>query len=735
MQNMIFAFEKRSGARLCEIFSDNSFRFQLSGDGSSCDLLLYNVDHTPQNAQEFYLGHSVDEVLACGRDMLGEELLKNGDPEYQDVKKTLPRISKGSYTILGGPASWSGVTVDHSGAVIHQLSGRNRTPSPIFEPSWVDAKLGPLPPRQMLLGGEYPILVSLHTDGEKCLEFLYFVEPGDTDRDPITWIRIKRYQKNDPKNCSVEYRVAAIAREKDEHVLAENPPSEQIFLDALFDTVSFWVNYCEQGTKMSLPEAEIAKVARSAMAFTALTFTGDHPHYGHRSYGKELHDNFPPNYIWAIEAACLSGRAYWAGRVLTHLLEYALNDDGRFCYRQGTSLCFGASATEYGMLLYIINKYKAILCIDTSSDILAKKLLGMGDEILAHCLPCPEFGGKVLVKMCAEADTNERVNVYLNNNLWAIRGFEALVELFSCRDVSAYADMARTLSENVDYMLKAYTVKGTRFGDLVPFRFGYTATPLTLSTCRDAFRPMTTEESNVYFSTGITRGPESCEQDLTENTYANYRYYPEILSAMLLPDKYADAIVTMRENIGGELLGMTRFFSWIDNWPVLQYARFLIESGRIEKYLLLLYSHIAHHGDPELMSYYEQFYIHGEVKAPDCIPSLLTAPIMVSWIFAYERMNDGVLQILSALPEKWYTQPFSVKKIGYSQGTLDVVSYGDSLTVSFSSPLKSAAEIVIRAKETFSVSDITEGVEYVDNICGNKIFLKAGTSYIKLKTK
>ena len=39
-------------------------------------------------------------------------------------------------------------------------------------------------------------------------------------------------------------------------------------------------------------------------------------------------------------------------------------------------------------------------------------------------------------------------------------------------------------------------------------------------------------------------------QEITENTYANYRYYPESLSAMLLPENYANGILKMRDNLG-----------------------------------------------------------------------------------------------------------------------------------------------------------------------------------------
>ena len=734
----VFEFVRHSGLKLSEFLSDNEFFFRLSDGEAQQKISLYKIDEPSDEVRNLYLGHTMEEVLASGKDLLGEELMRDGDPEYSKVKSAMPIVTQKAYAFLGGPASWSGVTVEPDGSVLNQMSGRDREPRPIFIPSSVDENLGAIMPKRMLVGAEYPILISLHTDGKSSLELLYFVEPGDSDRDPIVWIRIKKYENANPESFSVEYKVAALAREGDEHLLNKNPPTEQIFLDALADTVFYWKKYSERGVQFDIPEGELARVARGAFSFASLTFTGSAPHYGHKFYGLNLHDNFPPNYIWSIEAACVSGRSDWAKKIFSHLLTYGVNDEGRICYRQGTGLCFGVSATEYGMLLFLANKYKSIFGLDKGiENDIAAQFIGMANEILSHCVPCPEFSNRVLVKMCAEADTNERINVYLNNNLWAIRGFEAISALLdgSGIDTSSYFAMAKTLRENVERTMLEYSAKETRFGTLVPFRFGYTPTPLTLSVCSDTFRPLTDEEKEFYFTTARTRGPESFEQDITENTYSNYRYYPEALCSMLLPTELADNIVKMRESLGGELLGMTRFRSWVDNWPVLHYARFLIESGRIEKYLLLLYAHTAHHGRPDLMAYYEQIFIDGTVKANDCVPSLLTTPIMLAWIFAYERVSDGKLQLLSALPKEWYKKPFSVKKLGSSIGNMDIESNGEKISFSFENPLPSGVELVWRAKDTVSFDDIVLGKEYVESINGNHLVIREGTKELNLIIK
>ena len=383
------------------------------------------------------------------------------------------------------------------------------------------------------------------------------------------------------------------------------------------------------------------------------------------------------------------------------------------------------------MLLHLTNKYRAILGIDLSSLRNKGKIIGMGEEILEHMCPCDEIDGLKLIKMCAEADTNERVHIYLNNNLWAIRGLEAVSELLGAEG-EKFSSAAKELRANVEMVTERYSVCGTRFGDLPPFRVGYTATPSTLSRCKDTFFPLSEDKKDEYFSTSWNRSDVLKEEDFIENNYANYRYYLEMLSSMLLPEKYADAIVNMRENLGGELLCMTRFMDWIDDWPVLNYARFLIESGRIEKYLLLLYSHAAHHGEPERMTYYEQVSIDGTVRANDCIPSLLTVPTMLAWCFAYENVNKDKLSLLSAIPKKWYKYGFSAKGIGYSEGKVDI-KYADSkLSVCFEKIPTLPVEIVVRSKTEISANDIICGRENIERTDGNVILLKPGVKEFEI---
>ena len=722
MKHKILSYAARSG-RLTEYYGDGGFSFSLETEEGVRDIPLYTVKEELPAAGDYYLGYTLERITASGRDLLAEAVLAEGEPDYRRVKEILPPLKKDTYALLGGVASIGGLTVGADGRIFPQLSGRDRDPRPSFHPASYDGVLGAIPPRQMLVGGEYPLLLSLHRGECESLEFLYFVEPTEPDRDPICWIRAKRYKNASPADCSISYLVAAIAREATEEEQLATPPSEEIFLDALLDTLTFWVGYAEGGVRYTLPEGELARIAQGATAMAAITMTAGHAHYGHRFYGKELHDNFPPNYIFAIEAAVRSGRHGQAREIFRHFVKYVLRNDGKINYRQGKSMIFGASAAEYGMLLSQAWEYRHILATEALAAEDRRRLIGMGEELVSHIGDTAELEGRPLIRMCAEADTNERIHVYLNNNLWAIRGLSALAALLG-REGARFRAAADTLTASVDLLLTR-EVTVSRFGPLPPFRLGYTATPMTLSRCEDTYAPLEGEARRRYFSTLWERQDVAVSEDIAENAFANYRYYPEMLSSHLLPSEQAEAIARMREALGGELLGMTRFLNRIDDWPVMHYARYLIESGRIEKYLLLLFAHAAHHGDTELLTYYEQVSADGAVIAFDCLPSLLTVPILLAWAFAYEA-KDGCLRLLSALPRAWYRLPFRAEGVGYSGGRLSIRSDGDALTVSFCEPLTVPAELCLRGAQGIGRESIAAGGEWVSAIRGSTLLLAPG---------
>lgn len=728
-------YQRFGGGTLTETLNDGVWSMEYAEKGNVTTLEMYDVNNLhPVVEKNLWNGMTAKELLANGRDILAEEMLKNGDPDYAEVAKLLPRFSNG-YAFLSGITSWGGVAINrNTGDIIPQECGFERKPAPMFSPAKIDPENCGETPVICLLGKELPVMILVYENGENINEFLYFAEAGDPDRDPIIWIRRKQYLRSTPEAFEVSYELAAWSR-----LTVNKTTTEDLLLEALADTVAFWIKFRAKGTQFDIPNKELEHVVNGTQIANATTFSADHPHYGHLIYAEEVHDHFPPNYMWALELYIAMGRNKAARGMWRHMLDYSLTDEGRFVYRQGEIEWMGASAVEYGHLLFLADRYKTTLQAEKWDEEDWEKIMGMGNVLLSRCLPCKEADGRILVIMCAEADTNTRIFAYVNNNLWAIRGLNCLANLLNWAGKSElakpYADMAALLTENMNAMLEKESVKNTRFGELPPFCFGYTATPATLSMCRDTFEPMTDEEHAEYMRFTGMRDPVRKAQDLTENTYANYRYYPEMLSAMMLPAKHEDAIVKMREAIGGELLGMIRYMRWVDNWPVVHYARFLLETNRIEKYLLLLYAHTLHHGEPDLMCYYEQVQIDGIYRAPDCVPSLLTTPMMVTWAMAYETMNGNTVSLLRGVPKEWFAKGFSAKGLCLAENAVDIAVKDDTVSVSFRRPTAETVELVWRAKDTIAAEDILSGIEYVEEIRGNVIVLKKGITTAELKIR
>lgn len=734
MKFNVFNQKRSRGGELCEKFEDKSWSMVYTEKGVSKTLNMYSVDNLNQpERNNLYAGNSFTKIMETGKDILGELVLKNGEPDYNEIKSLLPQIQDGAFAFLSGALSWNGVTVSATnGAVYPQRRGINQEPPSLFSPTEIDLNLGSIKPLLFLLDGKLPILFSVHQNNSDILELMYFVEPGDPDRDPIVWIRSKQYSKSAPENHAITYRIVALSRN-----VPFNETTENLFLEALCNTVGYWLKFSEKGAKFDIPEKELERVVEGSQISCATTFSGDHPHYGHKYYGEEIHDNFPPNYLWSIEMCCLMGREAWGKRIWEHMLEYALSDEGRFCYRQGEQELWAASAGDYSCLLYLAWRYQKLLGISTWTYDNWEKIIGMGDIVLEHCRECADFGNKYLVYMCAEADTNTRLHAYLNNNLWAIRGFDALADLLKSNnklnDAERFSTASKKILQSVNELLKEESVFDQRFGLIPPFRFGYTATPATLSgICRETFATMSDSEFAKYQDYSYMRDQGS-SQDLTENTFANYRYYPEILSSMLLPDNQAEAIVKLREAIGGEILGMTRLFERIDNWPITHYARHLLETGNIDKYIMLLYAHVCHHGRPDLMCYYEQVTTDGKVIYYDCVPSLLTPPIMVAWMFAYETIRENKLVLLSGVPLDWLEKGCSAKKLGTSFGKLSITVKNNQITVDFDKPLETEAEITWRLNKNLTEKDIVSGMEFISKIKDNRIVLKKGITAANIK--
>ncbi|GHT98206.1 hypothetical protein FACS1894142_4240 [Spirochaetia bacterium] len=578
---------------------------------------------------------------------MAECLLRDGSPTFARMKGILPSIEKGRYLFLSGIASWHGLVVMPNGETFPQETAECPTPLPLFSPLEEDPDADRAETRQELLDGWIPVVKTQYTFSDKTMEIWCFVEFGDPDRDPQLWVSVLHSGR--------ERRCFVISQSRP---LRKREIYGQEFDEALCTTADEWRCLAQGGSGshgfdvFELPHREIKTAILAMVSNLFATFTADHAHYGHRYYGRNIHDNFPPSYLAGIELCYTLGMKKQAYGMLTHLLRFGIDIKGRFYYRQGLKDWYGASGTEYGRLFRLINVMHTSAPLDYPMQPFLDTLVHMGDYIIGQLHA--DKDGRVLLMMCAEADTRSRIHAYTSNNLWCVAGLRTLgklLEQFSRPEGTRFSSCAERLYKDIRTMLDQETVQ-TSFGPLVPFQSGYTPTPLTLSFCKDisGAPPPDSYFEQLDFDSRI-----HTEQDYSENTYANYRYYAEMLSSGLLHPDEADALAAMREALGGELLGMSRLYERLDDWPADNYARYLLETDRLEKYLVLYYAHLLYHGNMETGVYYEQVTADGKVFAPDCVPSLTLIPLMTAWMFCFQPVNGDEVYLLRGLPADWLT--------------------------------------------------------------------------------
>lgn len=640
----------------------SGIRLSVAGRDIVLDKFAWSRFEECPAPNEPYLGLGVERVLSSGPDILAQRIKERGEISPEAIRGILPPITKEAFSYLGAPSAWYGVQVDLYGNIEAQLHRGVQNPKYVFRPSQYDTDLGGITPHQFWLDGTLPILISVHKADDRMLEIMHFIEPGDPGSNPVVWTRLRWLKNADFALINEQYLACGLELDDKRRAIAPEK-----FWDTFAGTVLHWVRFQEAQAEVTIPDKQLSDVLHGCLNAVSTIFTGDHPHYGHKEYGWEYQDHFPPIHITSVEAYASMGLLSVARRQLEHVLAYIVDDGGRFSYRQG-ALVWGASAVEYGQFLWLVNRYADQMKPEHWIDEYLGKLKAIGDMLLRNRAASDVYPDLRLIHMCAEADTNGRVYDYTQSSFWVVRGLNALGELLCAKgdeETGAYfraqaQDLLRDAKEAV-----SRSRADTRFGPLPPFRIGYTATPYTLSSCRDTFVPISDEEYASYIDIEMANCRETDDraQDYLENTYANYRYYLDLLSSRYLDEDEERAIVRMRENLGGEVLGMTRFMSWVDDWPAFNYARYLLETDNLDKYLLLMYSHMQYHGIPDLMTFYEQVTIEGSMGTPDCVPSILTVPLMLDWMMVFQPVSQDALYLLRGVPKQWMTDPLSVRGI------------------------------------------------------------------------
>ena len=343
-----------------------------------------------------------------------------------------------------------------------------------------------------------------------------------------------------------------------------------------------------------------------------------HPRYGVGCYNYSIHDGFPPTVISMTDALLECGHTQKAFEILDYFLERFITPEGLIDY-------YGPSLAEYGMILDLCGR---LTNLPEAAELLLKHrrtLEKMGHYLIALRNPWRNGSGNMemrLLKGSPEADTRNENLIWPHNNAWILNGFRALSRIarqLGCREWAAEtAAEAEDLHEQLRKTLDRYkTVDG-----VVPY------------VIRDNF------ELKKF-------------QSSMETTYANYRYYPELLASGILSREEALKIIEARETMQGELEGMT-FFNYkvclpddpvapdyaCDNWPILCYGRALAQVGEKDRLLKVIEGHYRYHQTRDTFTAYEIVDADLPLRRAVtdwCVPVQLAYPGL---LMAYRKMKE-----------------------------------------------------------------------------------------------
>lgn len=562
------------------------------------------------NAQGFEAGY-FERLLAADDDPLGERVLAGGEPSYQAVVALLPRLI--DYSFVGDPRVEERAIVQPDGSI--------------------DGLVGPLSDLtdgELVRCGEWGLL-----DWSLPLPVMR-LEP---DEGPFAeQIVVATVGAEGALRVLVRRRYVEGNGERLEYLglpAEDGPANEAEFYEAV---LTAWRQRGELEERLMRVEGGDSDLTASAVAslqMADLTMRGCRPRYGIGVYDQERHDGFPPTTLHATLCLLEWGDLARAEDILGYYLDVFVNRDGSFDY-------YGPAVAEYGQMLALAARY-----VQLSGDLrwwvarqsvlrrIWQRLLDLRRRSLEDEQAAP--GARGLIAGLPEADYHgdeeQWREYYFAGDAWACRGLTEMARLLqrTGQDAEASTIIREVQGYKADL---AAAIAGAKVDT----------------------------EGGVFVPPGPTqRRPfEHMTQD-RHASYCNYRYFAEMVSAGIVDRETMQQVFDYRRSHGGELLGMTRFMGHLDDWPVLNYARAMLELGDVEHYLLLLYSHLAHHQAVGWLAAYEQVDVlpdeHGvrRQRAGQVVPCQVTVPLMLRWALAYELRDEDVLLVAPAVAHRWIT--------------------------------------------------------------------------------
>jgi hypothetical protein len=203
-------------------------------------------------------------------------------------------------------------------------------------------------------------------------------------------------------------------------------------------------------------------------------------------------------------------------------------------------------------------------------------------------------------------------------------------------------------------------------------------------------------------------------------SYTNYRFYPEMFSSGGLPTDVAMKLGEFRRTHGGEILGMTRFITWLDDWPIQAIALWWLEleeaalgnssMGSADHIALAAISHLAHHSSRGTFTAYEQVN-WADNQADNCVPSQLVVPTLLVHSLVHANADGDQVWFHRGVPDHWFLSSndggFRVAAVPLRLAGATLVEASTNVTAHSNGSVSCILTVVRRGSSTVSNSIAT----------------------------
>jgi hypothetical protein len=651
--------EFRDGTTGWKVYEDLRVRdgaiifISSSGHGR---MLRKSAEAAFSEARVPYLGLNLKDIRLSPRDLLADELLRNGDdPDPRQVRDAAPPLESDPegdpYT--GHPQSpgppymgrlpWNTFvgTKECLDTMPIEPGGTTRNyyfPSqdfPEVTPEIVTRRV------EGLLGGWLPVVRKVFPVSDNAyVEALIFGDVEAHDEFIVqTWHRTARFENG--KMVKVVYGYSY-----PQFPPVRSAPTAEAFYRGLLTCAVYWEKETKDFCDVALPDEDYVNLARHAFVRELITRPrGVYPKYGavdRNYYGPET-DGFQDTFTSSVYANLELGRFEMAKSVIDNFYTQFVDAQGMINMR-------GPETAQFGFTLSLLARYfnytrdhsllkKHQNKIEATAAILTK----LHDESLQLSAGDPGFG---LIHGWAESDASlfSTPEVwwkpYFSNSAFAARGLQDLGLVWAQLKQKSLLSGAGVRAQ--DWMKRGEQLKKA-----------------TIEGVRKNLNPDVTPPYVALFPGAKLTFRESLQRENPSPQQWPHRIYAELLQADILPPELANRVIDCMRAYGATTLGV---LANVDPSPLVSrdilgfisygYAQMLLRLDRIEEFVLFLYAHRYHDHTPGSWTAGEVAGIIGRA-ALFCIPAQLTSPTLIRWMLVLEDSDSECLYFARGVPRDW----------------------------------------------------------------------------------